>query len=607
MRLEDLPPEIMRELTAWAGGFGTICLWASGSFALRKLMSDRGGVNRISLADTSPRSTSRWPMMLGELKGLTDLRINRGFWPLCDHQLVRKELKKLVNLRILHLMCSDSGLILLGDIRPNWPKIEDFRVTALLSPLHVSGLPETLVKIHISSHSWFSIAAEPTETTKLPFLEEMSIETDLPLQIFSLTPSLTRLRTKTCNAAFAEVLPPTLTRLRTTITKIEILKMLPSGLQILKVKVPFEIIDENCFLHFKSLRKLVLSSTGFSNLETTLSVCPFPSSLESLKITKPYVVDRFEMPSSLTSLELSALCFRGPISIGKVPNLRRLSLFRLRYLEGDDADDAIMAHVSLLPKSLTELEISKEVELPPNGWHILPPQLEKLALSRIGPEAPYSAAQFSHLRELTLDCKSDFDFDFLAFLPKTFTSLQLTCPGPIPMEVFDMLPTEIRKLHLTERGKSGELTIQGLSSLSALVNLVELYCPMNLPLIEDEMINWLPRSLIALHLPGHPAKLTSACFAYLPRQLQSLTLNSISKGQIADVAWLPRGLRTLTISRAQWFTKECFPLLPTTIMYSSRLNDLDSAYWKSIGPANEETPDPRTSTNSYLSRSRPSL
>lgn len=112
-----------------------------------------------------------------------------------------------------------------------------------------------------------------------------------------------------------------------------------------------------------------------------------------------------------------------------------------------------------------------------------------------------------------------------------------------------------------------ELTEKGMRSLSRLYNLKQLSLGFGCALIQDWMLRSLPRSLRSLHLRTEGSKISSLCFASLPRLLQHLTLTHLHYVQPNHILALPQNLRSLEITsvNSPKVLPEYCPPLPATL------------------------------------------
>lgn len=82
--LSRFPEDVLQGIADFIDGDDLINLWLSGDLVLRRKLASDGGVSSVVLIDPT-RSVSRWPSMLGELKGLRHVVI-RGSWPLFSRE-----------------------------------------------------------------------------------------------------------------------------------------------------------------------------------------------------------------------------------------------------------------------------------------------------------------------------------------------------------------------------------------------------------------------------------------------------------------------------------------------------------------------------------------
>lgn len=85
------PAEVLQGVTSHVSGVDLISLWCSGDRLLRQKLGPGGGVSSVQLIDET-QSSSNWPKLLGELRGLRHLVVKRGLWP-----LFRKSVRPITN------------------------------------------------------------------------------------------------------------------------------------------------------------------------------------------------------------------------------------------------------------------------------------------------------------------------------------------------------------------------------------------------------------------------------------------------------------------------------------------------------------------------------
>jgi hypothetical protein len=109
--LVSISIDVLAEITALLNGGGLLRLWMTGDFVLHDRLR-KGGVKEVSFEDSSNYSTTRWPMMIGELYSLEKLTYLRDLQPLGPAALIWRELSRLRRLVTLNFFVHDTLSIL---------------------------------------------------------------------------------------------------------------------------------------------------------------------------------------------------------------------------------------------------------------------------------------------------------------------------------------------------------------------------------------------------------------------------------------------------------------------------------------------------------------
>jgi hypothetical protein len=168
---------------------------------------------------------------------------------------------------------------------------------------------------------------------------------------------------------------------------------------------------------------------------------------------------------------------------------------------------------------------------------------------------------------------------WISYFPKTLTELDMRIFG------------------LTEKEET--ISPEEAQILSQFGSLTKLCLYFDMPKIEDYMLSWLPKhSLLTLMLTGKCPLLSSACFKYLPRFLQTFDVKHLAAHHDNDVIQLPRTLRSLRIPNSS-FSTSVLPLLPTTILSITMREPKSFDYFEfQTTQQNSSFPDQRISSNS---------
>jgi hypothetical protein len=661
MFLDDFPPELIAELTAWAGGFGVISLWLSGATRLRQLLSIRGGVTHVKLVDTSLNSTSRWPKMLAEMRGLIDLRLDRGHAPLRCAPLVWQELQKMPQLRTLHLRCSDSGSILIE--QSNWkiyqnlsevfPHLEDLFLSLVSMSILNHHLPPTLIRLQLSaSHitTQLYLNNEGHKGPILPRLEKLSLMRDFyDLPPFVLTLPLTELEYSPKDFNVGQQLSSTLLKLTLQrVTSTNFSNIIPNTLTYLCLYAYSFKIHNQMFRNQTALKTLILNRVdeSYNAHFTAEPTSIFPTSLENLTLNCFFKTDRLILPPHLNSLVMLAPIFPesaieyelqwDPDSVfmtsqTKTSNMTILNSSNASNSTSEDqmTEDIFVPTAKGLPPSLTKFSIKSrliggfsdefiqkqlphsmtylrltDTNLPSSSWSSLPPTLVHLECNDLIPFQSQDPSRLRNLTSLVLRIGAEYlDDSCLALMPPSLTLFELVYRNGVTQKALHHLPKGLLKLTLIGAPKSSaEMDATGFFYLSEFLDLQKVHLTFRMPQVEDGIFRMLPRSLIQLKLSGSCPMLTAACFEFLPRFLQTLHLQGLTNAKNRQIILLPRTLRRICLEEVRGLTADCMSLLPTTLTSATigKHEPLPFVMWQMTRKIGEPTfPDSRIHENSF--------
>jgi hypothetical protein len=627
MRLAMIPPELMQMITEKAGGSSTINLWASGNRALRFLLAHRCGVRTVDLWDGTQYSTSRWPMMLSELRGLEVLKIDRDSHPLYCPGLVFQELKKMPGLKILHLNCRDCVEILVTE-RKNakmeslselLPNLKELQLTSFSADISLLDLPNSLDRLEAKC-----VVTDTHCLEQFGNLKTLSLKKDesSPLEIHC--PSLTSLAlSEFSQLENGSCFPRYLTHFSAYVadeSKMESGFIFPISLVNLELNGIISL-DSVTFRHLTCLKSLRLIQRGDSNRfhDSTFPII-FPPSLESLSMRWPMKRMPLILPLRLCALNVQrsgsrTLEMRTILEGAKEPSIP-LSV-------GEWEDFKLqMGHVpyesytrSGLPATLSRLTVSQSdfdfsiVTEPAWPNCLQANQITGLDLSNTviddGKAAKFP--NFSNLKTLALvlDCREIPPFItqaiYLQSAALTFVHAHYLAPAKTWKDPFEGWPKKSTScLHF-----SGLQTLShsDLVKLSQFEKLASLYGIFTLGEdIKDEDLALLPRSLTSLQL-NNSISLTGSCLSFLPPKLFTLCI-SIPNLKDDDMRLLPRSMRAVQFP-SNSLTLQCIPFLPPRAKVTLLL---DEHLWRLEASVKllQQIPDPRISAGSpcpFYSRS----
>jgi hypothetical protein len=194
---------------------------------------------------------------------------------------------------------------------------------------------------------------------------------------------------------------------------------------------------------------------------------------------------------------------------------------------------------------------------------------------------------------------------FFCNLPPFLRRLNLSfCMDLIPAAWISNFPRTLMDLEIRSTAMDpSQISISPpeFASLSRFTNLSRLVLYYDMPEIEDHMLRCLPKhSMLELRFCGRCPVLSSGCFKYLPRFLESLEMRLLTSCEDDDAIHLPRTIRRLILCNCS-FSAAALPYLPTTIQrYNLASSSSGLSLHKYIHREGEQQlyPDERIAINS---------
>jgi hypothetical protein len=622
-------------------GFGVLALLLSGAFKLRYLLCNRGSLKKLRLVDLSDSSTSRWPLMVGELRGLEELTVVRPNSRLGCTSLVPNQLKNLPQLKLLHLECLDSGMLLVETrLRSLLPNLESLSISQLEQPVSAQDLPSTLTSFHAGTVFALPQLNCAEAALELPLLRSLTLEGPCTGRTNLTAFSLVQLEVSfSILPKTGDIFPATLTHL-TLRGQLNSLDFLPLTLTYLNVHCTTDALRTRNLRRMPHLKSLILEKTKFTLLHLQAL---FPPSLQHLSIHYCYSLDRLYLPQDLKSLTIYLttnqaiqFCYEPsatPASQRLLPLDHAIDIYDAAtssittFIEGFPpgleklhlysdcgwwrTDTSFPNHLKTgVPHTLTELTLQMTTPThTTNDWDQFPDTMVSLTLNNFLPTHRHTLSRFYHLERLELDMSNlTVDFSLFSSLAPTLQHLSLKWQSGFEETFLSFLPKGLLSLKLIAiKEEDSFLTEKGIRFLGQLSSLYCLKLQLNLENLLDWMIRLIPRSLIRLELPGRKSKLSSVCFASLPRFLECFKVGYLVSVKGYHLASLPRGLRICSVlqlgndpSFEEW---DRVTLLPTTLRVvafgnSPRSRTLDRKLRRSAEEM-RQFPDERTASNSF--------
>ena len=637
--LTEMPPEIMQSITGMAGTNSVINLWLSGDVNMRQLLGSRQGVRIMRLCSLPATPTSRWPMMLRELRGLRELEINRGHHALFCPSLVYGELKTMVDLCVLRLQCTDADEILFGSrkkvgkerLKEIFPRLEELHIMDLKEPLNPSDLPKTLTNLQLHGNLPPEIELtlpENLETLKLPHPPE---------RLQSWPSSLTSLSLATTSLPSDLPLRSNLTFLQCEVIQTELLDfgfVFPRNLTHLDLSAPIQA-RQFCLVHLTRLRSLnlriskesIYARVRLQSPGNTVSA-PFPASLTTLVFSWGLDGPALVLPPSLKHLEATWVLseppdiyttnsnFELPIPENSVqwlenPEYWTLDLDRVadkglprNLVEWSAIGKPMQRRVKPFPLACTSLPSHTLAVLEAPSFLLddavgamLPvcPHLKRVTLRLdCSLRLPAFIREATHLQSANLHFTSAPCPEKLHDLPRQLEDLCISVKPPhdpnssagwLP---FHFLPTSLVSLKILAMGEIG---LAEFEKVGLLTKLTFLHLAFGLDdSIQDNHVSILPRSLQYFHLFSPRHCLTGNALAWLPPNLISLHCETLANVQNSHMAHLPRSLRTFYFTPTSTINPACIPLLPPRVHLGGLFH---SFYLLETHPLLQQLPDPR--------------
>lgn len=223
--------------------------------------------------------------------------------------------------------------------------------------------------------------------------------------------------------------------------------------------------------------------------------------------------------------------------------------------------------LSLLPSSLTCLELPSNNIISQLGWENIPKSVIKLNLEWLGDlrEETLPVLLNLELQELNLSrCAFKFPKDFLKSLPATLKYLDLKMVKTFEINSEFFFPRQLEHLDLTFCNTFHAAYIEHLPRGLTRLDLDHLNFK-----LEIEHLTQLPPNLthLSLHASSFAAPIEDS-FALLPRSLRFLGLGGNTFEGLHDqhLEHLPRGLTHLDLSNHTKLTDKCFTYMPPSIV-----------------------------------------
>jgi hypothetical protein len=609
-RLWELPADVLAMVTEMSGATSAIFLWLSGSSALRFVLSRAGGVTHIRLSDPSFYSTSRWPMLIGQLSGLKSLHIRAARSALCFPVSAMDAVLSLDNLQELdifsmkadHLIKKLSHSFIPGSTKQYLPQLRDLRFSTHKLPKSGLNLPKSLTSLEVQLKA--TVGTEGTMFSNinysLPFLSCLILQgpfvsSDQKLVTVFSTLQLTELKVCVHDNKLHRYLPRTLTILDLAIRGSDIADFLdlPPSLTDLRVSARsanMENLKEHLFPHLTSL-ELHLWATLETNSPYALA---FPRTLLHLNLNCNVTPWRIVLPPYLRTLMISFLrtayieteCVEEdlplvetlqhhPVAGRDDPIKSRegcpFTLLKLqirgsthRHMTGNFHPNFIGKEY---PQKIESIQVGDDSFLPGRGnFYRLPgATLTELTCFSVGSNPNLS--QFTRLTRLELHTLGDAPNQWISTFPPSLTSLTLNSLSSkwLTPACFQYFNRGMVKLRLSQRegNKIAGITEKDFQVLQSFDMLEDLELSFEMDDIEDSSFEFLPKSLRYLKLDGSCEFLTSGCFKHLPRNLHTLRLRNFSQLNNLEVIDLPRKLRVLELPALTTFSEWAGQSLPT--------------------------------------------
>jgi hypothetical protein len=633
--LACIPPDLLGEIASFLPTYSIFHLWLSGDRQLRLIMT-RGGVKSLTIHDHSMRSTSRWPMMLGDLTGLEKLLIKRPHFTIGPAALIWAEITRLSALRSLTLLIPDSLAIFkhgrvgkdvldLGKIFPHlltlemghlsqdpiysWirlpPGLQSVSGTCLMletEPLRKSFPdPNTLTSLNIQRVQIGFDQAEPIHVAFPNLLTYVLVLPSVQLRWFSTLPkSLTTFELRvekltvddeSRDKSLGFFLPIGLRSLSLhlgmksdlfnfdmrELVKLETLNLICSA---------FASAPNNAFALPESLKHLTLT-LAFDALQVMF----LPPNLESLDLTscgKIKLSNIYTTKTTIDAVSVTNNSFNGlpkTLKSLKMPPQSANKAAFLNSIEGLELEQLYVSVHSFDVKDIDKLTLAtlRSLEFWPSDTSVF---------------NFHALVACHYLTYFKCRTESVVTPEDLQCLPMGLKTFYLTCPG-LPAFNFGVLPSSLTSICIGFQpdGDSLLLTKASFANLVRFTDLDRLNIHMG---TSSEIYNsdfaLLPRGLRQLSIYRRLVNITSGCYAYLPRYLNQLQMPYIYNNlDPRDIACLPRGLSEFgyVVDSGSKLAPKFIASLPSPIHRESEpfAQDLDT----------ETFPDPRTANISFQS------
>lgn len=585
MKLSDLSTDALSLILALGNSHLAILLWKCGNRALNGRFSN-GGCTQVSLKDTRPFSTSRFPKMLLALRCLRSLEIDRGkgyLMPASDLPNTLLQLSSL--LETLKLTCngavevfinypsnprslpesdttsSDASLSAnLWSMRAAWPVLSTLKLheQAPLIPLtneHLSALPPTLTHLELNQ---LVLRSDKLDVSLLPpALQYLRIGAT-PFLISSLAhmPStLSDIGGSSWYSIAAGALPPTVTNATPcSLSSFSQIASVPRALQSLSVDEDSSISDDQ-FLqraaYFPSLTTLAFSFAAHGGGKKVMhfnDILALPRTLTTLSMppihwesltTADTSLDRATLPwpSNLTSLSINAPSIYGNppprYDWSRLPS--NLKILKLHNYSFDEALAEDQGYFDTLPRSLTDIDIDFSVSMT-TFFTIekrLPPNLKALMLPTIHPSSFEYFPRTLELFSVNLNCIGPNICPYIrpmvtleaTIAVSAFPACLLYLHASIPPSTFKHLPRTLT--HLVASHHHGEEVLKSYVQALPRTLIVWISERISIKFAKNALEDFsLPPNLETLHaaVPDCRYRVPASMLAFLPSSLVSLCI-----------------------------------------------------------------------------------
>jgi len=650
MYLSNVSPEVLSEIASFLSGGQIISLWLCGDVHLTTLMGASGGITRVHLYDSSSLTTSRFPLMLCELRGLVRLRLHLPRSFLGPTLYVRKRLSQLSHLLSLDLFTLGNAELLfdasgegsIWDLSSAFPVLNSLGLSlphSLPNKPPLLSLPSTLESFSLATAAKHSNGTWQCAWGPLPFrlptgLLDLDFHPDAPSGFLlpkfpdALPSSLTSLAVpmQRITKEWLYTVPKTLTRLSVCANDseedIDLGASIPPSL--ISLALIFESTPQNEINLAKhaTLESFELSSTFSASYLTFYVSLNLPPSLKHLYIKCRASISELLLPQHLETLVVKDCLDLSPNTF-KTLQTGIVSMQK----EGDGGILQVEREEHAFPQTLKVLKVTQAEGELLTASHLLSSLPPSTSLHTLEFEAPMTLGDWKRIPSTVHTLKTQGNFDSFASFPPRLVELNLRLASNSRLDEKDLmhLPRTIRVFILEFNKVAGRVTETLLHHLPSNMLQFKLKCPHTIcatltkgglqtlsqweeiealelsmmvdPTVRNSDFGLLPRTLRVLSIEFMTGDLTGEVFTYMPRFLKELVMPSLYQVTPEHLALLPRGLRRLYLPTSRPIPN-ISDKLPTTLEWMP----LDGPLTPSLVPVI----DPRTYVNSYTSHNQPS-